>query len=177
MQREYRIALLARRFALLADRVEFARPDPAERVEATLRARRPIPLSLLDQAQIVGAGELDRLCGAAVRRLRSTGAGAPALLDVLGHLDADRLCGVYYATPEGRRGRLRQDGAWAYHVAQVEATMADALTEIEAIAREGEGFAKRRSELVAEMSGTDAATWERFEREQLRCHAERAAGS
>jgi hypothetical protein len=152
---------------VLAGRNEFLRPDAAERVEATLRERRAIPLSRFDQVQVIGAGELDRLCAAAVRRLRSYTKGQVALLDVLGHMDPDRICAVYFALPEAARKYLHRDGAWDYHVRRVEAEMPEAIAEIESLAHESEQFAKRRAELVAEMSAADEAAWARFEREQL----------
>lgn len=171
MKREHRIAILARRFRVVASRNEFMRPDPGERVEATLRERRAIPLSRFDQAQVIGAGELDRICAASVRRLSAYTKGQVALLDVLGFMEPDRVCAIYYALPKPMRKHLHRDGVWDYQVAQVEAGMPEAVAEIDALAHESGRFAKRRTELVAEMSASDEAAWERFERHQLRSGA------
>lgn len=168
MQREHRIALFARRFRLLAHREEFLRADPEERVAATRRSRRMIPLSLHDQVQVIGSGELDRVCAGAVRRLSKGGQGIAAPLDALGHMEPDRLCGVYFALPKGKRRALHKDPVWDYNVRKVERGMAEAIEDIDEIATEGEVFAKRRADLMAEMSAGDQAMWERFENEQMR---------
>lgn len=163
--RHVRIALLARRFRLLADRPEYMRREPAERVEATMREHRQIPLSLLDQTQVQGSGEIDWLCAAMVKRCRSASRrGIVGLLDVLGYLDPDRICAIYHALPEVRRAWLLADATWAYFIQQVEDDMPDALAEVEELARVGDEHARTRADIVADMSGEDAAYWTSVER-------------
>src|SRR5437868_4076218 len=115
MNRADRIALLARRFRLLADRPDLLRRDPAEHV-ATATAPEPVRLNLLDAVQVAGVGDLDRLCAAGVRRLGSSRRGRATVLDLLAELEPDRLLAVYYALPEDQRSGALRDGVWAYHV-------------------------------------------------------------
>jgi len=76
---------------------------------------------------MIGSSELDRLCGYAVALLSRTGERCAHLLDLLGVLDPDRICAIYFAVSASRRDRLRRDPVWGYHVQQVEAEMPEAL--------------------------------------------------
>jgi hypothetical protein len=55
------------------------------------------------------------------------------MLDLLGVLDPDRICGIYFAVERMRRAQLRRDPAWAFHVQQVEAEMPAALAWLESL--------------------------------------------
>jgi hypothetical protein len=76
---------------------------------------------------MIGASDLDRLCGYAVTVIcRADRKGLGPLLDVLGLLDADRLCAIYFALPPERQRVVRHDPVWAYQVQQVERAMPEA---------------------------------------------------
>ena len=98
--RDARIALWARLYRLLAERAEYRHPDAAERYDRTDRAAVP-SLGRVDAELIARSGELDRLCGAAVRSLRER--WNAELADVLAALDPERLAAVALALPEDRR--------------------------------------------------------------------------
>ena len=136
MERALNIALLARRFALLARRREFLAVNPEHRVSHALTEDAPGPLHLLDAAQTIGASELDRLCAHAVLLLDSPGRPSAALLDVLGVLDPDRICAIYFALPPERRAGVLRDPCWAHHVQQVERDMPAAIAEVEELVAE-----------------------------------------
>ena len=122
--------MYARRFALIATRPEFLAHDRADRASQALSAEPPGELHLLDAAQVIGASELDRLCGYAVAVLSRPGVCTGPLLDALGVLDSDRICAMYFAVTSGRRRLLRKDPIWAYNVQQVESTMPEAVAAI-----------------------------------------------
>lgn len=125
MKREFRIALLARRYRLLARRPELLAAKRTDRLARALPDDAPGPLSLLDAMLVVGAGELDRMCGYAVRVLARKGVQTTELLDVLGALDPDHICAIYYALPDARRKAITRDPVWAHHVHKIEQAMAD----------------------------------------------------
>jgi hypothetical protein len=131
VDRPLRIALLARRLTVLAQRPELLTADPDTCVAQALTDSAPGPLELLDAVLATSAGELDRMCAHAVRWLGSTSAGKRAVLDVLGVLTPDRIVAMYYALPPERRKVARRDPAWAFHVQQVEAEMPAALEWVE----------------------------------------------
>ncbi|MDX6699589.1 MAG: hypothetical protein QOE65_2986 [Solirubrobacteraceae bacterium] len=131
MHRADRIALFARRFALLARRPDLDSEDVTHRV-AVATDPSPVPLNLLDAVQAAGAGDADRLCTNAVRMLRRGGPGKAAVLDLLGVLEPDRLVGIYYALPEDRRAAVLSDPAWAHHVAHAPDDVAEAMARHEA---------------------------------------------
>jgi hypothetical protein len=101
--------------------------DQAGRVAHALTHEPPGELHLLDAAQMIGASQLDRLCGYAVALLNRAGQRCGQLLNLVGVLDPDRICGIYFAVSASRRDRLRRDPVWGYHVQQVEAEMPEAL--------------------------------------------------
>lgn len=113
-----RIALMARLFRLLADRPEFLTTNVGSRIDAAWTTSAPGSLPALDRWLVTQAGELDRLCGYAVAKLRSS--APPVLLDVLGLLDPERIVAIYYAMPEDRRSAVLRDGAWGYYVGRVD---------------------------------------------------------
>ena len=136
MDRAYLVALYTRRFALIAARPEFLRDDQQARATHALAEAPPGELPLLDAAQMIGSSELDRLCGYAVALLNSPGNFYRPILDLLGVLDPDRICGIYFALDSTRRGRLLRDPVWAFHVQQVEAQMPGATARLEALIRD-----------------------------------------
>jgi hypothetical protein len=106
----------ARRFALLARRPEFLL-DRRTRAEYALADDVPPgALHLLDAAMVIGASELDRLCASAVAIITAGKRPLSPLLDVLGHLDPDRILAMYWALPPERREAVMTDPVWAYHV-------------------------------------------------------------
>ncbi len=130
-ERALAIALKARLYRLLAERPDFSRWDPGERIAATSADRLPLPLGRLDQVLIDRAEETDLMCGYAVRKLRDGGHGQAGVLDVLGMLSPDRILAMYYAlSPERRRTVTRTDGVWSYHAARTPEGVEDAEREI-----------------------------------------------
>jgi hypothetical protein len=106
----------ARRLALLAPRPEFLL-DRRMRVERALADDVPPgPLHLLDAAMVIGASELDRLCGYAVATIAASRQPLAVLLDVLGNLDPDRILAMHWALPPDRREAVMSDPVWAHHV-------------------------------------------------------------
>jgi len=158
-------ALLARRFALIAERVELLRPDPRERVGILLRDER-LAVNALDVQLVAAAEALDLVCGYALRRLRRSGAGSAALLDVLAQLPPTHLLGVFYALPLTRQRYVRRtDGAWAYYVARVERAMPAALGEVDELARTLDGRACAR--IVAGLPAAAQTSLEQLDRATL----------
>jgi hypothetical protein len=134
MERALNIALYARRFRLLAERGEYMREDSDDRYAAVTERRSCGPLNPLDAAQIAVSDDVDRTCGYAVRVLsgaQGTPRGMRVLLDVLGMLDRDRVCGMYYALPPEKRRVADSDYVWAYYVREVERDMPGALAQVE----------------------------------------------
>jgi hypothetical protein len=133
VNRAYRIALLARRYALIARRPEFQTPNQPDRLQHALAAEPPGPLPLLDAAQAVGSTELDRLCGYAVALLRRPGRTSE-ILDLLGVLDPDRIAAIYFALPAERRNVITRDAACAFHVYHAPRDETEAaLSDVEAL--------------------------------------------
>jgi hypothetical protein len=85
---------------------------------------------------MIGSSELDRLCGYAVALLNRAGERCGQLLDLLGVLDPDRICGIYFAVDRKRRAQLRRDPVWSFHVQQIEAEMPTALERLERLVTE-----------------------------------------
>jgi len=136
MDRPFLIALYARRFELIAARPEFLGHDQTARIAHALTYEPPGELHLLDAAQMIGSSELDRLCGYAVALLNRADGSSGGLLDLLGVLDPDRICGIYFAVDRMRRAQLRRDPVWAFHVQQIEAEMPTALERLERLVTE-----------------------------------------
>ena len=131
--RLFTITTHARRFELLARRPEFRSPDRLARIDYALSPDAVEPLHLLDVALVVGASDVDRMCGYAVAQMR-TRRVAGDVLDVLGMLDADRIVGMYYALPDDKRAAVRRsDGVWSHHVSAVERYMPDAIASVHAL--------------------------------------------
>lgn len=120
MNRAYNIALLARRLHLIATRPEFRNEQQVDRLDRTLTEDAPGALSLPDAMLIIGASELDRMLGYAVAVMSRKGGRIAEVLDVLGMLNPDSICAVYYALPEERRTVVTRDPVWAYHVSQLD---------------------------------------------------------
>jgi hypothetical protein len=159
------VALFARRFALLADRVELLRPDPRERVEIMLRDDGHA-VNALDVQLVADAEALDLVCGYALRRLRANGRGQAALLDVLATLPPAHLLGIYYALPASRqRNVVRADGAWSYHVGKIDAHMPAAFAALEHIAETTDE--SERARIVAELPIAEERALEQFDRATL----------
>jgi hypothetical protein len=116
----------------MARRPEFLNATEQER-PARAFSGEAIPLVLLDAALVAEVSEVDRLCAYAVRTLQGSGQKA-ALLDVLGMLEPDRIVAMYYALPPKRREAVRNDFAWNYYVAEVEAEMPDAIWDVTSLA-------------------------------------------
>lgn len=130
MDRAYVIAGQARRFRLLADRVELLYPDRERRVQHATEATR----NTLDALLAGGASEADRICAAAVRMLREPRTRRAELLDLLGTLSPDNLLGIYFALPPDRRAVLESDPVWAYHVQRAPNNIGEAEADLEYIA-------------------------------------------
>lgn len=128
--RAFVIAGQARRFRLLADRVELLYPDRERRIEHATEPTR----NTLDALLAGGASEADRVCAAAVRMLRKPGARRAELLDLLGTLSLDNLLGIYFALPPDRRAVLESDPVWAYHVHRAPEGVAEAEFVLDGIA-------------------------------------------
>ncbi len=110
------------------------REDPDDRYAAVTERRSCGPLNPLDAAQIAVSDDVDRTCGYAVRVLsgaQGTPRGMRVLLDVLGMLDRDRVCGMYYALPPEKRRVAHSDYVWAYYVREVKRDMPGALAQVE----------------------------------------------
>ncbi len=134
MTRALNIALLARLYRLLADRPEFLCRERVDRIDRTGADALPLPMTVLDTTSVERAGELDRMCGYAVRVLRA--GASKSLLDVLGMLEPDRIVAMYYALPAERRRSVLRDGAWVYQVAHAPEGIEDAEREVAELADE-----------------------------------------
>jgi hypothetical protein len=158
----YRIAMQARRYALLAERPELLYPDPAVRAERVLADDAKTPLDVL---LIGGADEADRVCAAAVAALQQDAPQAKPILDLLGVLPAEYLLGVYFALPEERRGQCEADAVWAYHLRRIP----DGVRDAQGVLRElAEADLADVPELVLE--GREAAAFRHFTDGLLRGH-------
>jgi len=164
MCRAFRIAFKARLYRLLSQRPEYLSTDRAEVIERLLDA--PVPLGDLDRTLLLHAGELDRLCGYAVRTLAQR-AHTPAL-HVLAVLDPDRLAAMYYALPEDRREWVRRDEAWAYHVDRVPEDAEQAVAEVAEWAQDSQRTLADRARLTGVAPRQARGTALRHERLALR---------
>lgn len=101
--REGQLAVRARLYRLLADRPELMRVglDLGERIERTSPPIRETRLPLVEALAVEDVTEVDRLCGAAVRRLRRR--VDEGTIDLLSYLEPDRLAAVVLALPKNRR--------------------------------------------------------------------------
>lgn len=131
MRTAERIAFLARRYRLLAEREVLcglrrnreARADYLDHAEA-------LGYPLMDAVQVLGAGELDFICAEAVRELARPGARTEAALRLLSWLDHERLVAIAYALPEDRRHVVQRHGVWAYAYNHAPPGMAAALRRV-----------------------------------------------
>jgi hypothetical protein len=131
-QRVFKVAALARGYALLARRPEFWTSDVSERLAHGTSDDGPGRLSAFDSIMVAQSGPIDRVCAYAVVVLSRKGGRTTEVLDVLGMLDPDRLVAIYYALPEQRREVVLRDPAWAYHLHQApRAQIAAALRDLE----------------------------------------------
>lgn len=130
IDRAHVIAGQARRFRLLADRVELLYPDRERRIKHATEPTR----NTLDTLLAGGASESDRICAAAVRMLREPKTRRAELLDLLGTLSPDNLLGIYFALPPDRRAVLESDPVWAYHVQRAPEVIAEAEADLDYIA-------------------------------------------
>ena len=144
MASAYRIALKARLFRVLCDRPAYLVADRGELIERMLGA--PVPLSELERTLVLGANEVDLLCAQAVRTLSHR--TSDALLDVLAVLDPERLVAIYYALPCKRRGLVRREPAWAYHVDHEPEDTAAALADVKEWVESGQRGVADRAALV-----------------------------
>ena len=131
MDRAMAVAMLARRYTVLADRPALSEPDRDARIDRTLGLDaydRP----LLDMAQVVGADDLDLMCGQAVRVLRKhCRADVLEVFEILGALDPERLLGIAFALPADTRESIRQRNAvWGWWIQQVDAEMPAACAAV-----------------------------------------------
>jgi hypothetical protein len=112
------VALYERLYRLLARRPELLTNEKADRADIAWTESPPGSMALIDRLMVEQVTELDRLCGYAVARLRTS---APAsVLDLLGILTRERVLAMYYALPRERRRALLRDPVWGYHVQQVD---------------------------------------------------------
>jgi len=123
----YRIAFLARRYALLSARPEYLTGTPSERRAELLAS----DLSELDRTIILHTSEFDRVCAHAVTVIRTSRRLPPmALLDALSILPADNLIGVYYALPADNREACLRNQVWSYYVSRAPEGIERSLSEI-----------------------------------------------
>lgn len=111
MRPEYRIALLARRYHLLATRPALCKlvRDEADRAYVLDELHG----ALLDAVQVLGAGEVDLTCAEAVRQLSKKGARAKRILQSMSWMGNERLIAMTYALPPERRHVVYNNGDWA----------------------------------------------------------------
>lgn len=128
-QSAYRIAALARRYALLAERPELLYPDPAVRAERLMESSK----GQLDVVLLASVSETDRLCANAVAMLNRDAPQSKPILDLLGVLPVDYLLGVYFALPQERRGQCESDPVWAYHLRRVPEGVTEAANALLAL--------------------------------------------
>jgi len=167
MARAYQIAFLARRYRLLSERPEYLTGNRAELIERMSAAQ--VALGDFDRMLILQAGEVDRLCGHAVRSL---GRSAPsAVLDVLGALHPDRLVAMYYALPVSRRATVRRDPAWAYQIEHAPPDTGDAVAEVAGWAEAAQQFTARLAAHTAQAPREARNDTERWDRAMLRQQA------
>jgi hypothetical protein len=125
MERAGNIALLSRRLLLLSHAPSLLYGSPKARMREALTAtragekvltmdQRHHPLNMLLAA---GADDTDRVCAAAVQKVRERGTTtARAALDLVNLLPADHLLAIYYALPEDKRELCERDPVWAHHL-------------------------------------------------------------
>lgn len=113
--RDARIARLMRLFTNLADRDAFMSRDYGRRLEG-VSAAQAFGLAEVDAKAILMSDETDRVCGAALRKLRSR--VDMGVVDVLGWLDQERVAALLLTLPTDRRRRITErDPVWnrAWH--------------------------------------------------------------
>jgi hypothetical protein len=126
-----RIVIRARLYRLLARRVEFAGGDRISRACRALSPEPTGPLHVLDAVSVIGAGELDQLCGYAVRLLSRKGKRTSELADLLGMLGPERVAAIWWALPADRRQTLERDPACGYHIGRFRDGLSTAERELE----------------------------------------------
>jgi hypothetical protein len=126
-----RIVTQARLYGMLARRVEFANHDTISRANRALASEPTGPLHLIDAVAVIRAGELDQLCGYAVRLLSSKGKRTTEVADVLGMLDPERIAAIWWALPKNRRPALQRDPACGYHIHKYRRDLPAAQRELE----------------------------------------------
>jgi hypothetical protein len=126
-----RIVIRARLYRLLARRVEFAGGDQIGRARRALNPEPTGPLHVLDAVAVVGAGELDQLCGYSVRLLSRKGKSTRELADLLGMLEPERVAAIWWALPVDRRSALERDPACGYHIGRYRDALSAAERELE----------------------------------------------
>lgn len=129
--RAFNVAAHARRFTLLADRIDLLYPDAAQRTERVLSDDTKTPLDVM---LVGGADEADRICAVALAQLRGDTPQAKPVLSLLSVLPAERLLGVYFALPVDRRGQCETDPVWAYHLRRIPDGVADAQADLAELA-------------------------------------------
>lgn len=106
MDPAFRVAIQARRFALVADDPRYLSWDRSKRAKAVASNRE---LDSFDALLIGGASESDRICASAVRLLRRSDPTINRIvLDLLATLPGEYLASVYYAIPRERQFALRK---------------------------------------------------------------------
>lgn len=163
--REGRLAVRARLYRLLADRPELMRVglDLGEWIERTSPPIRETRLPLVEALAVEDTTEVDRLCGAAVRRLRRR--VDEGTIDLLGYLEPDRLAAVLVALPKNRRRAVLNK---CYEAAYAESRIdEEQVCEIE-VAIEGSEATQREVDECFRALGIDG---ERITRELRKYHA------
>jgi hypothetical protein len=128
-----RIVMRARLYRRLARLPEFARGDGIGRADRALNLAPLGPLHVLDAVAVIGADELDQLCGYAVRLLSRKGTHTRDLADLLGMLNPERLTAIWWALPADRRHALERDPACGYHIGRFRDDLPAAEWELEAL--------------------------------------------
>jgi hypothetical protein len=127
-ERDARIVKRSRLYRLLADRPEYLTGDRERRFTA-LDGKVAVFVSPIDAESVEDATDLDRLCGAAVARLRRR--NDAGVVDLLGWLGEDRLAAVALALSDDRRDAVvGSDPVWARAWVTVDM---DAVHEVETL--------------------------------------------
>jgi hypothetical protein len=150
-EESFRIAGRARLFQLLSRRPELRSPERDFRIDRAL-IENSCCLHLFDAMLVVGATDLDRLCGRAVSILKRR--ASSEILDLLSELDPERLCALYYALPKERRPALLRHGDWAWCVNRSDACeVEERLIDIECLVRDTPPTELGRAIAVAHLGG------------------------
>lgn len=131
MDRALRIALLARRFSILARRPDLLYADRAGKLERFYDSMEP-RTPLLKQL-VLESDETDRLCALAVVMLNRKGMRRGELCELLSALDPDRIVAIAYALPWSARRRwdfLCQQAEWSREVSGIEEDIEQAMRDV-----------------------------------------------